>query len=402
MSSWNVHHFKNKNYDTPPASPERVGCGDDAAGCRFRWDPLNLGFICRFVSISPVRPKAPAEIKTRRQTLVPRNEGVAASGLPEKQRGNRGRAYVVKVSMGVGEQERQKRLIEVNDQSTAQGKTRDEDTVEKASLRDQKPVAGASNAAAKTQEGVDDVVMLDEREPTSSSSSASETDGREMVDDERQVASGFDAVSKEEGGVIIGNVMMLDEREPSSGSSSASGVDAGEVVEDAAMQENAMARDLRPRCSTPELSPAAARLYSKTRLIPFVKQGITGLARVVVEGAILVLGELVTLCGPVYLTCESNSDASFFRSPPLYPSHIRGLQPLGCYYLQGQSEEDMTAALAVAETMLRISPLRMDNIYICINSGMWRIHLGEETVDGLGREVVLPLVDVDDPFDPLD
>ncbi|KAF4751942.1 hypothetical protein FOZ62_020129, partial [Perkinsus olseni] len=107
--------------------------------------------------------------------------------------------------MGVGEQERQKRLIEVNDQSTAQGKTRDEDTVEKASLRDQKPVAGASNAAAKTQEGVDDVVMLDEREPTSSSSSASETDGREMVDDERQVASGFDAVSKEEGGVIIGN-----------------------------------------------------------------------------------------------------------------------------------------------------------------------------------------------------
>ncbi|KAF4688879.1 hypothetical protein FOZ60_002253 [Perkinsus olseni] len=34
--------------------------------------------------------------------------------------------------------------------------------------------------------------------------------------------------------------------------------------------------------------------------------------------------------------------------------------------------------------------------------GMWRIHLGEETVDGLGREVVLPLVDVDDPFDPLD
>ncbi|KAF4660080.1 hypothetical protein FOZ61_004269 [Perkinsus olseni] len=316
--------------------------------------------------------------------------GVAASGLRGRRRVVRGRARVVKILIGIDELKRQERLrlIEVNDESVTQEKTRDGDTLEEASLHDEK--GRAASAASKTleKEVVDDIVM----------------------DDERQVASGFDAASKEEGGVIIGNVMTLDERGPTSGSSSASGVDAVEVVEDAVMRENAMASGSSLGCSTPELSPAAARLYSQTRLIPFVKQGTTGLARVIVEGAIVVLGKLVTLCGPVYLTCEStDSDASFIRLPPLrvegsplYPSQIRGLQSLGCYYFGAQSQEEITPELATAEGIMKISPLRMDNIYICINSGMWRIHLGEETVDGWGREVVLPLVDVDDPFDPLD
>ncbi|KAF4737468.1 hypothetical protein FOZ62_008818 [Perkinsus olseni] len=178
--------------------------------------PVHLNKITSFISISPVRPKASAE-------------------------------------------------------------TKNGDMVEEVSSRDQKPVVGASRAAAKTQEKavVDGVVMDDKREIGSGSGSASETGGRDMVNGERQVASGFDAASKE-GELVVENVMMLEERGPTSGSSSASEVDAGEVVEDAVVQENAVARGSSPGCPTLEPSPAAARLYSQTRLIPFVKQGATG------------------------------------------------------------------------------------------------------------------------------
>ncbi|KAF4679237.1 hypothetical protein FOZ60_015320 [Perkinsus olseni] len=142
---------------------------------------------------------------------------------------------------------------------------------------------------------------------------------------------------------------------------------------------------------------------------PFHKQGVTEAGKVVVEGRVKSVGGKMILSGPVNMTFESTLDHSFARL------HLPGLHPISthaghntyyglrCYRpwqpFDGLSE--LTPELATAEGIMKISPLRMDNIYICINSGMWRIHLGEETVDGLGREVVLPLVDVDDPFDPL-
>ncbi|KAF4719592.1 hypothetical protein FOZ63_031803 [Perkinsus olseni] len=142
---------------------------------------------------------------------------------------------------------------------------------------------------------------------------------------------------------------------------------------------------------------------------PFHKQGATDVGKVIVEGRVESAEGQMILSGPVNMTFESTLDHSFTRL------HLPGLHPISthaghntyyglrCYrpwqHFDGLSE--LTPELAAAEGIMQISPLRVDNIYVCINSGMWRIHLGEETVDGLGREVVLPLVDVDDPFDLL-
>ncbi|KAF4679726.1 hypothetical protein FOZ62_012712 [Perkinsus olseni] len=143
---------------------------------------------------------------------------------------------------------------------------------------------------------------------------------------------------------------------------------------------------------------------------PFHKQGVTEVGKVIVEGRVKSAGGKMILSGPVTMTFESTLDHSYTRL------HLPGLHPISthaghntyfglrCFrpwqHFDGLSK--LTPELATAEGIMQIGPLRVDNIYICINSGMWRIHLGEETVDGLGREVVLPLVDVDDPFDPLD
>ncbi|KAF4660999.1 hypothetical protein FOZ61_003616 [Perkinsus olseni] len=142
---------------------------------------------------------------------------------------------------------------------------------------------------------------------------------------------------------------------------------------------------------------------------PFRKQAVTAVGRVMVEGMLTLAEGQKGITGSVAITFESLIDKSFVSFP--FPG-VLVCEDCSSYGWSDHrpppivSSSDglsiWTPELATAEGIMKISPLRVDNIYICINSGMWRIHLGEETVDGLGREVVLPLVDVDDPFDPLD
>ncbi|KAF4707535.1 hypothetical protein FOZ62_024057, partial [Perkinsus olseni] len=129
---------------------------------------------------------------------------------------------------------------------------------------------------------------------------------------------------------------------------------------------------------------------------PFHKQGITDVGKVIVEGMLTLREGEIEAAGSVGITFESLIDNSFISFP--FPGVLfiyTDWFSHDCFgegprtwsivrHLHGLSE--LTPELAAAEGIMQISPLRVDNIYICINSGMWRIHLGEETVDGLGRE----------------
>ncbi|KAF4693179.1 hypothetical protein FOZ60_011639 [Perkinsus olseni] len=63
--------------------------------------------------------------------------------------------------------------------------------------------------------------------------------------------------------------------------------------------------------------------------------------------------------------------------------------PFACHWFN--YEDDPTPDLATAEGMMNVYPLRVDNIRLCIEGSHWTLHLGEDTDDGVGKKVVIPL-----------
>ncbi|KAF4707251.1 hypothetical protein FOZ63_028256 [Perkinsus olseni] len=92
--------------------------------------------------------------------------------------------------------------------------------------------------------------------------------------------------------------------------------------------------------------------------------------------------------GVARLSFHSLDNWAFTRFPyiPIYGS-VR--PPFACHWFN--YEDDLTPDLATAEAIISIYPLRLDNIRLCIARGHWTLHLGEDTDDGVGKKVVIPL-----------
>ncbi|KAF4650408.1 hypothetical protein FOZ61_000348 [Perkinsus olseni] len=93
-------------------------------------------------------------------------------------------------------------------------------------------------------------------------------------------------------------------------------------------------------------------------------------------------------CGVARLSFDSLENRAFTRFPyiPIYGS-VR--PPFACHWFN--YEDDLTPDLATAEGIMNIYPLRLDNIGLCVVRGHWTLHLGEDTDDGVGKKVVIPL-----------
>ncbi|KAF4744721.1 hypothetical protein FOZ62_001120, partial [Perkinsus olseni] len=144
---------------------------------------------------------------------------------------------------------------------------------------------------------------------------------------------------------------------------------------------------------------------------PFRKEGIIETGKVIVKGTVEQLGDETMFSGPVGMTFESSIDESFTRLllPNLQPVANKEMVEL---YADGVSSSTRcfgcrpplmpynglpahTPDLATAEALIGIRPLRLDNLYICVDGGVWTIHLGDvSATDGLEWKVIVHLTDV--------
>ncbi|KAF4714494.1 hypothetical protein FOZ63_013298, partial [Perkinsus olseni] len=142
---------------------------------------------------------------------------------------------------------------------------------------------------------------------------------------------------------------------------------------------------------------------------PFRKEGIIESGKVIVEGTVEQLGDETIFSGPVGMTFESSIDDAFTRLllPNLQPVAEKEMVEL---YADGGSSSTRcyrppvmpynglpahTPDLATAEALIGIRPLRLDNLYICVDGGVWTIHLGDDSAtDGLEWKVIVHLTDV--------
>ncbi|KAF4708253.1 hypothetical protein FOZ62_006639, partial [Perkinsus olseni] len=150
---------------------------------------------------------------------------------------------------------------------------------------------------------------------------------------------------------------------------------------------------------------------------PFRKEGIIETGKVIVEGTVEQLGNETIFSGPVGMTFESSIDDSFTRLllPNLQPVAKKEIVEL---YADGVSSSTRcfgcrppvmpynglpayTPDLTTAEALIGIRPLRLDNLYICVDGGVWTIHLSDvSATNGLEWKVIVHLTDVD-PLEPL-
>ncbi|KAF4673896.1 hypothetical protein FOL46_006304 [Perkinsus olseni] len=143
---------------------------------------------------------------------------------------------------------------------------------------------------------------------------------------------------------------------------------------------------------------------------PFRKEGIIESGKVIVEGTVEQLGNETICSGPVGMTFESSIDDSFTRLllPNLQPVAKKEMVELyesgvssstGCYRPPVMPYNGLpahTPDLATAEALIGIRPLRLDNLYICVDGGVWTIHLGDDSAtDGLEWKVIVHLTDVE-------
>ncbi|KAF4748318.1 hypothetical protein FOZ62_007130, partial [Perkinsus olseni] len=106
----------------------------------------------------------------------------------------------------------------------------------------------------------------------------------------------------------------------------------------------------------------------------FRKQGVTALGRVIVEGMLSLVEGQKEVTGSVAITFESLIDKSFVSFP--FPGELvckdcssHGWSDHRPPPIVSSSDglSKWTPELATAEGIMKISPLRVDNIYICIN-----------------------------------
>ncbi|KAF4672308.1 hypothetical protein FOL47_000693 [Perkinsus chesapeaki] len=108
------------------------------------------------------------------------------------------------------------------------------------------------------------------------------------------------------------------------------------------------------------------------------------------NGRVTLTVELITRYPMFNILFESLSDMSFVKLENVFA--IKNPAE-NCIFFVGyhHHQEDIKATLATAESIIKINPLRLDNIKVC-GGNPPVLYLGEETADGFGKRVAVRLV----------